>query len=163
MDRIQRAFLKTPIGYLEITGSGKGIRSLTFLNFKVRAQRVPSGLKPCIGQLEAYFKGLRKTFDLELDLKGTEFQMRVWEEIQKIPYGTAISYHELALRTGNDKALRAVGGANGRNPISIIIPCHRVVGHDGKLVGYAGGLWRKKWLLEHEHAFVQRDLFYMKL
>jgi len=163
MDRIQRAFLKTPVGYLEITGSGKGIRSLFFLNFRVRTQRVPSDLKLCVGQLEAYFSGLRKTFDLELDLQGTDFQMRVWKEVQKIPYGSAISYHELARRTGNDNAFRAVGGANGRNPISIIIPCHRVVGHDGKLVGYAGGLWRKKWLLEHEHAFLQRDLFYMKL
>jgi len=163
MNPFQRAFLKTPVGYLEVTGSEIGIRSLYFINFRVRVHRVPSALKPCIGQLEEYFNGSRKAFDLELDLKGTGFQLRVWDEIQKIPYGSAISYQELALHTGYDRALRAVGGANSRNPISIIIPCHRVVGHDGKLVGYAGGLWRKKWLLEHEHAFAQRDLFYMKL
>ncbi|MCK9422015.1 MAG: methylated-DNA--[protein]-cysteine S-methyltransferase [Bacteroidales bacterium] len=162
MNPIHRAFLKTPIGFLEITGSEKGIQSLSFLNFRVRIHHVPSSLKSSIEQLKEYFAGSRKTFDLPLDLKGSAFQIQVWSELQKIPYGEIISYLELARRIGNLNALRAVGGANGRNPVSIIIPCHRVLGHDGKLVGYGGGLWRKKWLLEHEHAFAQRDLFYMK-
>jgi len=160
---MKRAFLKTPIGYVEVTGSEKGLRSLYLLDFRVRIHRVPSCLKSCIDQLEEYFTGSRKTFNLNLDLTGTKFQLDIWTELQKIPYGTAISYFELARRVGQVKALRAVGGANGRNPISIIIPCHRVLGHDGKLVGYGGGLWRKKWLLEHEHAFAQRDLFYGKI
>lgn len=163
MNPIHRAFLKTPIGFLEVTGSEKGIQSLYFLDFRVRIQRVPSNLKSCIEQLKEYFAGSRKIFDLPLDLSGSSFQIQIWNELQKIPYGEAISYLELARRTGHSKALRAVGGANGKNPVSIIVPCHRVLGHDGKLVGYAGGLWRKKWLLEHEHAFAQRDLFYVKV
>ncbi|MCK9203095.1 MAG: methylated-DNA--[protein]-cysteine S-methyltransferase [Bacteroidales bacterium] len=162
MNPIQRAFLKTPIGFVEVTGSEKGICGLCFLDFRVRIHRVPSLLKPCIEQLEEYFAGTRKIFDLPLDLSGTPFQLGIWSELQKIPYGATLSYIGLARRIGHANALRAVGGANRRNPVPIIIPCHRVLGHDGKLVGYAGGLWRKKWLLEHEHAFAQRDLFYMK-
>jgi len=163
MNSIQRAFLRTPIGFVEVRGSEKGLKSLYFLDFRVRIHRVPFCLKSCIEQLEEYFSGSRKRFDLPLDMTGTSFQLDVWYEIQKIPYGTTISYHNLARRIGHTNALRAVGGANGRNPVSIIIPCHRVVGHDGKLVGYGGGLWRKKWLLEHENAFAQRDLFYEKV
>lgn len=162
MNAIQRAFLRTPVGYIEVTGSENGIRTLNFLNFKVKIHRVPFTLHPCINQLEEYFAGNRQFFEIPLDLIGTPFQMKVWTEMQKIPYGAVISYHELALRTGNGKASRAVGGASGRNPVSVIVPCHRVVGQDGKLVGYGGMLWRKKWLLEHEHAFAQRDLFYTK-
>ena len=160
---IQRAFLKTPVGYLEVTASEKGIRSLQFINFRVRVKRVPAPLKECIQQLTEYFTGTRKTFDLPLDLEGSPFQVKVWEEMRKIPYGKTISYFELARRTGNVKAFRAVGGANAANPVSVIVPCHRIIGQDGKLVGYGGGLWRKKWLLEHEHAFAQQDLFYTKV
>ncbi|MCK9219834.1 MAG: methylated-DNA--[protein]-cysteine S-methyltransferase [Bacteroidales bacterium] len=163
MNHIQRAFLKTPIGFLEITGSEQGIQSLNFLNFRVRIHRVPSNLKSCIEQLEEYFEGSRQAFSMTLDLEGSPFRLKVWQELLKIPYGTTISYLELARRIGNIKALRAVGGANRNNPVSILIPCHRVVGFNGKLVGYAGGLWRKKWLLEHEHAFAQRDLFYERV
>jgi len=163
MNPIQRAFLKTPIGYVEVTGTEKGLQGLCFIDFRVRIHRVPSCLKSCIDQLEEYFKGSLKTFDLNLEPKGTSFQIDIWSEIQKIPYGSTISYLDLARRVGHVNALRAVGGANGRNPISVVIPCHRVMGHDGKLVGYGGGLWRKKWLLEHEHAFAQRDLFYGKI
>ncbi|MCX6284455.1 MAG: methylated-DNA--[protein]-cysteine S-methyltransferase [Bacteroidetes bacterium] len=156
-----RAFIKTPIGFIELTGSEKGVRSLYFLDFKVRVPRgVPHELKDAVDQLHEYFIGERKEFTLDLDLEGSDFQLRVWNELIKIPYGTTISYHELARRIGNASAFRAVGGANGANPVSIIIPCHRVLGTNGRLVGYAGGLKRKKWLLEHEHAFAQRDLFY---
>jgi methylated-DNA-[protein]-cysteine S-methyltransferase len=162
MDPVKRAFLKTPIGTLEIKGTEAGIQSLVFLNFRVRVTRTPSLLKEAVTQLGEYFKGTRNSFTLKLDLKGTPFQLRVWEELLKVPYGKTITYREIARRIGDKKALRAVGGANGSNPVSVIVPCHRVVGADGKLVGYAGGLWRKKWLLEHEHAFAQRDLFYDK-
>ena len=163
MNPVQRAFLKTPIGFLEITGSEAGIRSLYFLDFRVKVHRVPLCLRPCVTQLEEYFAGTRDLFDLKLDLQGTPFQLKIWNELLNIPYGTTISYLELARRSGNILALRAIGGANGKNPVSVIVPCHRVIGQNGKLVGYRGGLKRKKWLLEHEHAFAQRDLFYGKL
>jgi methylated-DNA-[protein]-cysteine S-methyltransferase len=160
MKSLQRAFLKTPIGFIEITGSEKGVRSLYFLDFKVRVPRIPHNLKDAIDQLHEYFIGERKEFTVDLDLEGSAFQLKVWNELIKIPYGSTITYHELAGKTGNTNAFRAVGGANAANPVSVIIPCHRVLGADGHLVGYAGGLKRKKWLLEHEHAFAQRDLFY---
>lgn len=162
MNPVQRAFLKTPVGFIEVTGSEKGIRSLYFLNFKVRIKRVPHQLHDCVEQIEEYFSGSRHSFSLPLDLTGSPFQLKVWEETLKIPFGQTASYQELAVKVGNPNAFRSVGGANARNPVSIIIPCHRVLGQHGKLVGYAGGLWRKKWLLEHEHAFAQGDLFYTK-
>jgi methylated-DNA-[protein]-cysteine S-methyltransferase len=109
-------------------------------------------------QLDAYFAGDLEQFDLPLALHGTEFQLRVWEQLAKIPFGETISYSELARRLGDPKLVRAVGLANGRNPVSIIIPCHRVIGADGSLVGYGGGLERKKWLLEHEEVASGRRL-----
>jgi methylated-DNA-[protein]-cysteine S-methyltransferase len=109
-------------------------------------------------QLDAYFAGELDTFDLPLAPAGTAFQMRVWEELQRIPFGETISYSELAERIGNPRTVRAVGLANGRNPISIVIPCHRVIGADGSLVGYGGGLERKRWLLEHEEVASGRRL-----
>jgi methylated-DNA-[protein]-cysteine S-methyltransferase len=162
MNPVKRAFLKTPLGYLEINGTDKGITKIEFLNSRIRINRVPATLKPCVEQLKEYFLGKRKDFTIELDLNGSPFQLKVWNELLKIPYGTTISYLELARRVGDIKALRAVGGANGANPIVILVPCHRVIGSQGKLVGYGGGIKRKKWLLEHEHAFAQRDLFYEK-
>lgn len=163
MHHHQRAFLKTPIGFAEVIAGEKGISSLVFLSFRVKPQPVPSSLKSCIYQLEEYFHGERKSFDLKLDLIGSPFQVKVWNELLRIPYGQTISYLELARRIGNINSFRAVGGANGHNPVSVIVPCHRVIGSNGRLVGYRGGLKRKKWLLEHEHAFAQRDLFYGKL
>lgn len=163
MSTIHQAFLKTPVGYIEITGSENGIRSLYFLDFRVRPQHVPGCLRSAVVQLEDYFHGTRQIFDLKLDLAGSGFQLKVWGELLKVPYGQTISYQELAKRIGNINAFRAVGGANGNNPVSVIVPCHRVIGSNGRLVGYRGGLKRKKWLLEHEHAFRQRDLFYGKL
>jgi methylated-DNA-[protein]-cysteine S-methyltransferase len=105
-----------------------------------------------VRQLDEYFSGNRKIFDLPLDLHGTEFQKKVWSELLKIPFGHKISYKELTLKIGDIKAIRAVAAANGANPVSIIVPCHRVIGSDGSLTGYAGGLWRKQWLLEHESS-----------
>ena len=163
MNPIKRAFLKTPIGYLEINGTDKGICKIEFLDFRVRINRVPAILKPCVDQLKEYFDGERQNFTIDLDLSGSPFQVKVWKELFKIPYGKTITYLDLARKVGDTKALRAVGGANGANPVVIIVPCHRVIGKDGKLVGYGGGIKRKKWLLEHEHAFAQRDLFYGKV
>jgi methylated-DNA-[protein]-cysteine S-methyltransferase len=101
-------------------------------------------------QLEEYFRGERTTFDLPLSLSGTAFQRRVWEELRRIPFGETTSYSEIARAIGNPKSVRAVGTANGSNPVAIIVPCHRVIGKGGSLTGYAGGLPRKRWLLHHE-------------
>jgi methylated-DNA-[protein]-cysteine S-methyltransferase len=109
-------------------------------------------------QLDAYFAGELEAFDLSLAPEGTPFQLRVWEELTRIPYGETISYSQLAERIGDPRAVRAVGLANGRNPISIVVPCHRVIGADGSLVGYGGGLERKRWLLEHEAVASGRRL-----
>ena len=103
-------------------------------------------------QLEEYFAGARRAFDLPLAAEGTSFQRRVWDALCGIPFGETISYLELARRVGDPRAVRAVGGANGRNPVSIVVPCHRVIGADGSLTGFGGGTERKRWLLEHEGA-----------
>lgn len=160
MSRLERAYLKTPLGYLEVTGGENGVKSLQFLDFRIRINRVPHSLRPCIDQLDEYFKGKRRDFDFLIDPQGTEFQMKIWTCLRNIPYGKTMTYRELAEMAGMPAALRAVGHANATNPLSLIIPCHRVIGANGRLTGYAFGLWRKKWLLEHEHAFAQGDLFY---
>lgn len=107
-------------------------------------------------QLSAYFAGRLTEFDLPLQLRGTPFQQRVWEALQTIPYGTVLSYGELANKIGQPNASRAVGLANGRNPVSIVVPCHRVIGANGKLTGYGGGIERKQWLLNHERDYLAR-------
>ena len=120
-------------------------------------------IKLCCTQLSEYFEGSRKEFDLPVQQSGTAFQQKVWKELTKIGYGKTISYLELSKLYGNIKTIRAVGSANGKNPVAIIIPCHRVIGNDGKMVGYGGKIWRKQWLLEHEGAIVnkQQSLFPM--
>jgi methylated-DNA-[protein]-cysteine S-methyltransferase len=144
---------KSPLGNLKLDFSEKG---LSGLYFREDAEAQGEGLRAgemesrIILQLDEYFNKKREIFDLPLDLQGTEFQKRVWNELLKIPFGKTTSYKELTLKLGDIKAIRAVAAANGANPVSIIVPCHRVIGSDGSLTGYAGGLWRKKWLLEHE-------------
>ncbi|MDP4210153.1 MAG: methylated-DNA--[protein]-cysteine S-methyltransferase [Bacteroidota bacterium] len=146
-------YLQSPLGNVEINASNKGLVSVTILE---ETADIPgqSEDNPLVAeakrQLTEYFAKQRKQFDLPLDFEGTGFQHKVWEELLKIPYGTTISYLQLAIRLGSKLSVRAVGTANGRNPLWIIIPCHRVVGNNGDLTGYAGGLWRKQWLLEHE-------------
>jgi methylated-DNA-[protein]-cysteine S-methyltransferase len=115
-------------------------------------ERDDDGLAAVVDQLEAYFAGSRETFDVPLDLQGTDFQRRVWAGLLEIPYGETMSYGELARRVGRPGASRAVGLANGRNPVAIVVPCHRVIGADGTLTGYGGGLDRKVWLLDHERS-----------
>lgn len=146
-------YLESPIGLLEVTVRDNAITSILFIEPSERKQVVSSQLvRRCKNQLAEYFKGQRTTFDLPLAPEGTLFQKSVWNELSNIPYGTTISYLEIGRRMGNPKAVRAIGGANGKNPITIILPCHRVIGANGKLVGYGGGLWRKEWLLSHEQA-----------
>ena len=140
----------SPVGMLRITGSINGIRSVTFEDNVQESNAHPPVLMECVRQLDEYFKGERFQFTLPLDAEGTEFQKRVWEQLAKIPYGETLSYLELSQRIGNPEAIRAVGHANGQNKLNILIPCHRVIGSNGALTGYGGGLWRKKWLLQHE-------------
>ena len=120
---------------------------------------IPFELKETVNQLQEYFDGKRTDFTFKLNLKGTDFQQKVWRELSKIPFGKTISYLDLAKKLGDPKVIRAAASANGKNPIWIVIPCHRVIGTDGSLTGYAGGLWRKKWLLEHENPSNQQSLF----
>lgn len=158
MIEIDTTFLKSPIGTIEVSYSDKGIVSLYFVDDTETNETVPSA-NAIFSQLEEYFAGDCKKFDIELDLQGTEFQKSVWMELLNIPFGETRSYLHIAKKLGDPKKLRAVGNANGKNPVSIIVPCHRVIGADGKLVGYGGGLWRKKWLLEHEQKYKQLSLF----
>ncbi|RPI76326.1 MAG: methylated-DNA--[protein]-cysteine S-methyltransferase [Desulfobacteraceae bacterium] len=116
----------------------------------------PRHLKSGLIQLKEYFRGQRKEFDLPLNLRGTPFQKKAWRTLLKVPYGQTCSYRDLAIAVGKPKATRAIGGANHRNPIPIIVPCHRVIGAKGALTGYGGGLWRKQWLLEHEKKHFTR-------
>jgi len=153
------AYFDSPLGSLEIGSTDRGISSLYFRDETIPPDN-PSGLiKDCFKQLKEYFEGKRRIFSLDLDLEGTDFQKKVWNELLKIPFGETISYLELSKRVGDIKAIRAVGNANGKNPVSIIVPCHRVIGSNGRLIGYGGGLWKKRWLLEFERSFTQRDLF----
>ena len=153
-------YYKSPIGTVKITGNNNGIQSVVFIEETVEtSDKIPEFFEPCLLQLQEYFIGIRKDFNLKLIPKGTDFQYTVWEELKKIPYGKTRSYTEQTKALGNLKAIRAVASANGKNPISIIIPCHRVIGSDGSLTGYAGGIWRKKWLLEHENPNRQTSLF----
>ena len=121
--------------------------------------KIPEELKEAVLQLQDYFDGKRTTFTFPLNPSGTDFQKKVWDELLHIPFGKTCSYLELSKKLGDVKAIRAVASANGKNPLWIVVPCHRVIGTDGSLTGYAGGLWRKKWLLEHENPVKQETLF----
>ena len=150
-----KAYYQSEIGLIEIVSTDEAIKSLNFIDDKAKIELIdqsyePNILKICREQLEEYFKGHRTDFSLKLDPDGTSFQKSVWQQLLNIPYGQTASYLDIARLVGNIKAVRAIGAANGQNRISIIIPCHRVIGSNGKLTGYGGGLWRKAWLLEHE-------------
>ena len=145
------AYYDSPIGTLEICGTEKYLKSVLFFDSEKRdCKKLSQLLNISVQQLDEYFNKKRRKFDLPLQPQGTNFQKAVWDALLEIPYGATVSYFDIAKKVGNSKAVRAVGGANGKNPITIIIPCHRIIGSNGKLVGYGGGLWRKKWLLQHE-------------
>lgn len=148
-----KAYYNSPIGAIEIVSDEDSIVRLDFVDEIGKADaNAPEILQKTISQIDEYFKGSRKTFDLKLGVKGTAFQQSVWQQLIKVPFGNTATYGEIAKAIGNEKASRAVGGANNKNKIAIIIPCHRIVGSSGKMVGYAGGLWRKEWLLQHEKS-----------
>ena len=156
----QTTYYKTPIGTAKIVGDENGIQSISVLDEKVETStKIPVELQDCVSQLEEYFAGRRTEFNLKLNPQGTDFQQRVWKELGKVSYGKARTYLEQSKQLGDVKAIRAVASANGKNPIWIVIPCHRIIGSDGSLTGYAGGIWRKKWLLEHEGFLKQQSLF----
>jgi methylated-DNA-[protein]-cysteine S-methyltransferase len=151
--------MDSPIGELTLTAVGGSLTGV-HMNEQRHTPKLPAGcerddagLAHAVEQLQAYFAGELTDFDLPMVMRGTDFQRTVWAELCEIPYGETISYGELARRVGNPKASRAVGLANGRNPLAIVVPCHRVIGADGSLTGYGGGLERKVWLLEHEGSY----------
>ena len=152
-------FLKTPLGIAKIVGDEDGIATISVHDEGEASIVVPEVLQECVSQLESYFSGERNDFSIKLNPKGTEFQQKVWNALLEIPYGKTRSYLEQSKVLGDVKAIRAVASANGKNPLWIVVPCHRVIGTDGSLTGYAGGLWRKKWLLEHENPTNQQSLF----
>ncbi|MCG2430569.1 methylated-DNA--[protein]-cysteine S-methyltransferase [Aequorivita xiaoshiensis] len=154
-------FLQSPIGMIEIVGNIEGVSSILFKDDDslVISENIPKELIDVVTQLQEYFDGKRSTFNVKISPKGTNFQKRVWNELLNIPFGQTLNYKQIANNLGDPKVIRAAASANGKNPISIIIPCHRVIGSDGSLTGYAGGLHRKKWLLEHENPSQQQSLF----
>jgi len=147
---------KSPIGWIEIKGSEAGVSALNFVESgSAKTERpgkgpLPAPLADGLAQLDEYFRGKRTAFSVKLDLRGTAFQKQVWDQLLRVKFGRTTTYKALAEAIGRPAATRAVGGANHRNPVSIVVPCHRVVGSDGSLTGYGGGLWRKEWLLRHE-------------
>lgn len=141
----------SPIGTICITGTEAGICSVKFCDVVTdKNHALPQPLVSCAEQLAAYFNGELRDFDLPLLPAGTSFQQQVWQQLKTISYGKTASYLDVARTVSGEKAIRAVGAANGKNPLCIVVPCHRVIGSDGSLTGYAGGLWRKEWLLQHE-------------
>ncbi|QNM85480.1 methylated-DNA--[protein]-cysteine S-methyltransferase [Polaribacter pectinis] len=155
---------KTPIGIAKIVGDTNGIQSISVLNNdeisdELIHKKTPECLQECVTQLDEYFNNQRASFNLTVNPKGTNFQKKVWKALLEIPYGKTRSYLEQSKALGDVKAIRAVASANGKNPLWIVIPCHRVIGSDGSLTGYAGGIWRKKWLLAHENPVKQQSLF----
>lgn len=157
---METVYLKTPLGIAEISGDVNGISSISISDLERDLSfEIPATLQLVVKELNEYFDSKRTDFTFQLNPKGTDFQQRVWEELRQIPFGKTMSYLELSKKLGHAKAIRAVASANGKNPLWIVIPCHRVIGTDGSLTGYAGGLWRKKWLLEHENPLSQGRLF----
>jgi len=156
---MQIAFINSPLGITKIEGDENGISVISVLSEGQLSTKIPKELQEAVSQLQEYFEGKRQDFEFKLNPKGTNFQQKVWQELLNIPYGKTMSYLDLSKKLGDVKAIRAVASANGKNPLWIVIPCHRVIGTDGSLTGYAGGLWRKKWLLEHETPSNQQSLF----
>ncbi|MBD3223723.1 MAG: methylated-DNA--[protein]-cysteine S-methyltransferase [Caldithrix sp.] len=146
-------FLDTPLGSIRIEANQDAITGIHFAREKGQSKS-NKWVRKAKQQLNDYFESHRQAFDLPLQPQGTDFQLKVWESLRNVPFGQTISYGGLAERIGRQNAARAVGMANNRNPISIIIPCHRVIGSNGDLIGYGGGTWRKEWLLKHEGVLI---------
>ncbi|HSC53383.1 MAG TPA: methylated-DNA--[protein]-cysteine S-methyltransferase [Phnomibacter sp.] len=151
MSNTWQTYMQTPVGNLLVETDGAAITCIHFLEDDETVTPTDHPLlQQAVTELEAYFAGSLKTFSFPMAQQGTEFQQRVWNMLGTIPLGTTISYKTLAIQLGDEKCIRAAGTANGKNQLAIVVPCHRVIGSNGELVGYAGGMHRKKWLLEHE-------------
>jgi methylated-DNA-[protein]-cysteine S-methyltransferase len=157
---MQICYIETPLGHAKISGNENGITSVSIIDSQDElSESIPESLLDCVIQIKEYFNNTRKKFDLKLHPEGTTFQKKVWKQLETIPFGKSISYLELSKQLGDVKAIRAAASANGKNPLWIIVPCHRVIGSNGSLTGYAGGLHRKQWLLNHESEYKQQSLF----
>ena len=154
MIELHYTYYESPIGLLKIGGTDHFIGELSFVDNPDQLTHGEPGISEvmhqCTEQLIEYFHGTRRSFDIPVFQEGTEFQLRVWSELLEISYGKTISYMDLAKKLGDAKVIRAAASSNGKNHIAIMVPCHRVIGSDKSLVGYSGGKWRKKWLLQHE-------------
>lgn len=156
---MEAVYIKTPLGIATVIGDEDGVSVISVSDEGIVSVAIPVVLSDAVSQLNEYFEGKRSSFTFKFNPKGTDFQKKVWKGLLDIPYGKTRTYMEQSKILGNSKAIRAVATANGKNPLWIAIPCHRVIGTDGSLTGYAGGLWRKKWLLEHENPTKQQNLF----
>lgn len=146
----QNIVIDSPIGKIQIIGTDKGIESISLHVDQAISKTTPSCLEACVNQIKEYFECTRKDFNLRFNLKGTDFQMQVWEALQSINYGETVSYQDIAFKINNPKAVQAVGSAIGKNPCALVIPCHRVINKSGGIGGFAAGLDIKRWLLKHE-------------
>jgi methylated-DNA-[protein]-cysteine S-methyltransferase len=158
-DNLKTTYLESPVGLLEIRCTEEGVRCMNFVEERAFETDENEYTRLVFNQLTEYFARERTAFDMPFDLEGTPFQQRVWQALLNVPFGKTRSYMDIAKALGDSKAIRAVGTANGSNKIAIIIPCHRIIGSDGSLTGYAGGLQRKKWLLDFEIPPTQTALF----
>lgn len=157
---METVFINSPLGITKITGDDQGITEISIREHHASVSAsVPASLRDAVVQLQEYFDGTLTSFTFAINPQGTDFQKRVWTELLTVPFGKTASYMEITKKLGDVKAIRAVAAANGKNPLWIVVPCHRIIGTDGSLTGYAGGLWRKKWLLEHENPSAQQSLF----
>jgi methylated-DNA-[protein]-cysteine S-methyltransferase len=157
---MERVVINSPLGFVLIEGNKDGISKISVTSDEmVLSEDISALFDEAVTQLNEYFEGNRTDFQFKMNPNGTDFQKKVWQELLKIPFGKTFSYQEVTNNLGDPKAIRAVANANGKNPLWIVVPCHRVIGSDGSLTGYAGGLWRKKWLLDHENPVKQQSLF----
>jgi methylated-DNA-[protein]-cysteine S-methyltransferase len=151
-------YLDSPLGWMRLEGIAQVLCKINFLDEKLNDEHAPELLEHSLIELKQFFDGDRKHFTMPTYMAGTHFQKNVWEELVKIPFGKTFSYEDIARKLGDIKVIRAAATANGRNPLCIVVPCHRVIGKDGSLTGYSGGLWRKKWLLDFEQRNAQPKL-----
>ena len=149
-------YFESPIGLIEIGGKLEAVTSLNFVEERRYGLHTNGIVKDAARQISEYFQGTRRDFDVPINFRGTDFQESVWHELQKVRFGQTASYQDIARAIGRPQAMRPVGAANGKNPVAIIVPCHRIIGSDGSLTGYGGGLWRKEWLLRHEGVVFDR-------
>ena len=157
---MEKVVINSPLGFVLIEGNEEGISKISVTSDEtILSETISDLFDDVVTQLNEYFQGNSTDFQFKMNPIGTDFQKKVWEELLKIPFGKTVSYQEVTNNLGDPKAIRAVANANGKNPLWIVVPCHRVIGSDGSLTGYAGGLWRKKWLLDHENPVKQQSLF----